>query len=325
MTLSGSRPVVAQNTTTTAAAAQGTPLEQEALRLYNENKLLTARTKAEQALRADPDSLIGNYVMGCVLREAEGSLARAMYHLGHAREVYELRYGTARPPGAPWQLHREILFAIQSLAGEMEEYDYQLNVLEFYDYLYDPDLLAEHAWPLLHLGRYNEARDFARRAIAVNDAWQQSLGRNGLCAVEGAARQRQAQYQACLDAFQNAQRRAQGNTDLNPATAPHVAVHAYNAALGAWSVLRHDEVHLAASELSRHPVVEDNVGDLEKYRTHLPLHSLKAAAASEPAGARSPGSPACRRASSFVACSTIGTARRAAGLPTPRTSSSDRR
>lgn len=49
-------------------------------------------------------------------------------------------------------------------------------------------------------------------------------------------------------------------------------------------VLCHDEVHLAASELSREPVVDDKVGDLEKYRTHLPLHSLKAAAASEPAG-----------------------------------------
>jgi hypothetical protein len=49
-------------------------------------------------------------------------------------------------------------------------------------------------------------------------------------------------------------------------------------------VLRHDKVHLAASELSRQPVVEDNVGDLEKYRTHLPLHSLKAAAASDPLG-----------------------------------------
>jgi len=49
-------------------------------------------------------------------------------------------------------------------------------------------------------------------------------------------------------------------------------------------VLRHDQVHLAASELSRQPVVEDEVGDLEKYSTHLPLHSLKAAAASEPAG-----------------------------------------
>lgn len=49
-------------------------------------------------------------------------------------------------------------------------------------------------------------------------------------------------------------------------------------------VLRRDEVHLAASELSRQPVVEDQVGELEKYQTHLPLHSLKAAAASEPAG-----------------------------------------
>lgn len=49
-------------------------------------------------------------------------------------------------------------------------------------------------------------------------------------------------------------------------------------------VLRHEEVRLAASELSRQPVVEDDVGDLEKYQTHLPLHSLKAAAASEPAG-----------------------------------------
>lgn len=48
-------------------------------------------------------------------------------------------------------------------------------------------------------------------------------------------------------------------------------------------VLRDDEVHLAAGELSRQPVIEDKVGDLEKYQTHLPLHSLKATAASEPA------------------------------------------
>ncbi len=49
-------------------------------------------------------------------------------------------------------------------------------------------------------------------------------------------------------------------------------------------VLRPDEVHLAANELSRQPVVEEAVGDVAKYTTHLPLHSLKAAAASQPAG-----------------------------------------
>lgn len=49
-------------------------------------------------------------------------------------------------------------------------------------------------------------------------------------------------------------------------------------------VLRHDDVCLVASELSSAPVVNAEIGDLEKYTTHLPLHSLKAAAASEPAG-----------------------------------------
>ena len=248
LTLSGTRPVVAQQPT--PAAAQ-TADETEALRLYNTDKPLAARTRADRILQTNPDSIVGHYVLGSVLREAEGSLPRAMFHLGRARELYETRYGFGRPAGAPWQVHRDTLFAIQALAGEMEEHEYQLQVLEFYDYQYDPDLLAEHAWPLLHLHRYNEARDFARRAIATNDAWQQSLGRNALCAVEGEARQRQPQYTACLDAFQHALRRAQGSADTNPATAPHVTVHAYNAALGAWAVLRHDEVERLAVEGTR--------------------------------------------------------------------------
>jgi hypothetical protein len=49
-------------------------------------------------------------------------------------------------------------------------------------------------------------------------------------------------------------------------------------------VLRSEEIQLATSELSEKPVIEDEVGDLEKYTTHLPIHSLRAAAASEPAG-----------------------------------------
>ncbi len=247
--LGGVRDVVAQNPP--QGSAQGTALENEALRLYDANRLATARERAERIVAADPDSLIGNYVLGCVLREAEGSLPRAMFHLGHAREIYEGRYGTTRPAGAPWQLHRQILFAAQQLAGEIEQHEYQLHVLEWYDFLYDPDLLAEHAWPLIHLRRYREARDFAQRAIRTSDPWQQSLGRNALCAVEGAARNRQAQNTACLDAMQSAQRRAAGSTDGNPATAPHVAVHAYNAALGALAVLRHDEAERLATEGTR--------------------------------------------------------------------------
>ncbi|MEZ4436262.1 MAG: hypothetical protein R3F65_28015 [bacterium] len=57
-------------------------------------------------------------------------------------------------------------------------------------------------------------------------------------------------------------------------------------------VLRGEVVHLAASELSRHPVIEAEVGALERYATHLPLYSLRAAAASAPAGEWGPGAAA---------------------------------
>lgn len=240
--LSSPRDVVAQPT----PSAQATSLEQEALRLYNENHLLTARTRAERALRLNPDSIVANFVVGAVLREAEGSLARAMTHLARARELYETRYAQPRQPGAPWQLHRDILFALQSTAGELEEFEYQLQVQEYYDFLYDPDLLAEHAWPLIHLHRYREARTWAQRAIASRDRWQGSAGRNALCAVEGAARQRQAQFEACRDALQNAQRASAGGAGAGTANAQQVTVHAYNAALGALAVLRHDEAERLA-------------------------------------------------------------------------------
>lgn len=49
-----------------------------------------------------------------------------------------------------------------------------------------------------------------------------------------------------------------------------------------------DRVRLAAAELGREPLLED-VGPLLQFRTHLPVLSLKAAAASEPAGEWGPG------------------------------------
>lgn len=49
-------------------------------------------------------------------------------------------------------------------------------------------------------------------------------------------------------------------------------------------VLEEGTLRLSAQELTNQPLVEREVGDLEKYVTHLPVHSLEAAAASLPAG-----------------------------------------
>lgn len=49
-------------------------------------------------------------------------------------------------------------------------------------------------------------------------------------------------------------------------------------------VLADGTVRLSARELTDQPLLEEEVTEIEKYATHLPLHSLRAAAASLPAG-----------------------------------------
>jgi tetratricopeptide (TPR) repeat protein len=163
-----------------------------------------------------------------------------MFRLGRARQLFEKTYGSSPPPTSPWPFHRELLQEIEGLAGETEEYEYQLQILDFHDALYEPHLAAEHAWPLLRLGKFDEARKVARTAIASSDRIQQSIGRNALCAIEGEARERKPYFEACLAALDNAKKNAEKG--IVP------VVHQYNAALAAYSVVRLDEVERLAKE-----------------------------------------------------------------------------
>ncbi|MEW6713145.1 MAG: hypothetical protein AB1403_25215, partial [Candidatus Riflebacteria bacterium] len=47
-------------------------------------------------------------------------------------------------------------------------------------------------------------------------------------------------------------------------------------------VLQGGKIRLAAAELSNYPFIENDPGDLQKFTTHLPVHTLEAVAASEP-------------------------------------------
>ena len=161
---------------TTESLAQIDPwtneLERDAYEALEEARYVTARRFAEDLLARNPDSLIGNAVMGEVLFRLEGELAEAIVYFGDAREIYETQYVLwPRPEDAPWQFHRQLLFSIQNLAGQLEEWEYQLQVLDFYDSFYEPDLIAEHAWPSLMLGRTEEARDYATLATEHWDEW----------------------------------------------------------------------------------------------------------------------------------------------------------
>ena len=96
-----------------AASAAATDTEAQALAAWREGRALTARRLAQEALAADPDSMIGHYVTGASLRASDGAIAPALHHLARARERYESTWSLApRPDDAPWELHREMLFEI---------------------------------------------------------------------------------------------------------------------------------------------------------------------------------------------------------------------
>lgn len=226
-----------------------TAAEDEVWQLYQEDKLLTARRKVEALLDDDPDSIVGRYVFAQVLRRAEGNLPKAMKQIGKARELYEGRYAPTviNLADTPWLLHREILYAAQQIAGELEHHDYQLELLDYHDSLYDPRLTAEHAWPLMLLGRFDEAREYADKAADSHDSFQRSLGRNALCAIEAEAGERDARFEACLAAFDDASERARNDDPFaKPDELTSVTVHAYNAALAALGTLRPDEAERLA-------------------------------------------------------------------------------
>lgn len=221
--------------------------EDEAYSLMAERKWISARTKAEEALRADPDSITAHFVMGAVYHEAEGSLARAHYHFTAARRLFEDRYGIDPAPGALRDFHQILLQHMQRLAGQMERYDEQLQLIHTHDLIYEPDLLGERAWALLQQRRFDEARKAARQAIQSTGDWEHSLGLNALCAIEGEAQNRQAYYDACLAALQDA--RADNETRRQNGLPPgSIAVDAYNASGAAFAVLRFDEAEKFALE-----------------------------------------------------------------------------
>jgi tetratricopeptide (TPR) repeat protein len=99
----------------------------------------------------------------------------------------------------------------------------------------------------MQLGRYEEARKYAEKAVESRDDFQRSLGRNALCAIEGEAGEREKWFEACLAAYDDAAARAKSDKPFaKPDEVTSVTVHAYNAAVAAMSVLRPDEAERLA-------------------------------------------------------------------------------
>ncbi len=207
--------------------------------LYYDRPIL-ARELAEEILAEDPDSHMGHFLLGRVLHEAEGNFALALHHLERSLALLEEQYGTPEQE-EPWFWHYRTLAELANVTGAMGRYQDSIDYIEKVDRLYTGGFQAELGWPLVFLGRHDEARRLAENLLATSEEpWVRTTAYRTLCVLEAELRRIEAAYEACLRALS-----ARPIADMDP-------VNLTNAAEVARGLLRMDEAERLLLQATEH-------------------------------------------------------------------------
>lgn len=219
----------------------GTPDEIRAWLHAEASQFIEARELAEARLQEEHDSYQAQFVLGFAYHYGESNAPRALFHVQRSYELFQRQWG--RPPGegAPWRWHAMMVQELIWIHSELEHYERQLAMIRVYNERFDPDMLAEQAWPLMKLRRFDDARRVATEALDGGDPRQVSIALNAFCAIEFEAGDSRAGYEAC--------RAAMENSEQHPAF--RSAVDYTNTAEGARSLFRLDEAENLDLEASR--------------------------------------------------------------------------
>ncbi|NTV75657.1 MAG: hypothetical protein HGA66_15815, partial [Holophaga sp.] len=152
--------------------------------LDKERHPIEAREAAKAYLAGHPDSWLACEVIGMVCLHTDGDLPRALYWFTRARRLLEARYGGAWGPEAPTGYYSSVLGFQASTQYRMERYEDALRTLDAHDRLFLRQRPVEHAWPLMKLGRYREARRKIDEAVAGGDPRDAVTALNTLSAME---------------------------------------------------------------------------------------------------------------------------------------------
>jgi tetratricopeptide (TPR) repeat protein len=178
----------------------GTPEELHALCEVENERWIDARTEAESILAAHPESYAARFVLAYTLHRGEANHPRARFEMRRALAEYVGRFGETPGPGAPWRWHSQMLQELVFIESDLEHYEEQLALIAQYNASYSPEMVAETAWPLMKLRRFDDARraaELGRRA----GGWQEEVALNALCAIEFEAGDETRSYAACRAAL----------------------------------------------------------------------------------------------------------------------------
>lgn len=185
-------------------AAAATDEETQAYDLVTAGRHVKARELAEKLVRTRPSSYVGHFVLGLVQHYGEANFPRALYEERIALRLFERAHGASPSTDLPWRWHARLLRELAATEGDLDHHSEKLGWIARHNGLYDPDLVADRAWPLMKMGRYDEARRAARLGVASDSSWERAVGLNALCAIEFEAGDDGKSYEACRLALEDA-------------------------------------------------------------------------------------------------------------------------
>ena len=168
--------------------------EREAKVAFYTQKRNRARTLAEKALNEQARPILGAMILAQVYEESEGNFPKALYWIREATHWLVEACGT-RPTAAAEQMHKDLLIKESFILGDMDQREEQLNALNRFDQIYKPPRDELKIWPLVKLGRFEEARSIGFKQIQSENQFVRSRAFNGMMAIECEARNRKASYE----------------------------------------------------------------------------------------------------------------------------------
>lgn len=171
----------------------------QAWRAWMDDRPVTARRLAEEALAANPDDLRARVALAGAL-EGAGELAAARYHLERVDGWFDL-WGDAGNP-EHWQPHAWSLKLLADVCGAMDDREAQLAWADAHDELYSPKIVGERAWALMKLGRYEAALSVVEQQLAEGDPGSTSMALTSACAIQSERGRREAAWDACREALE---------------------------------------------------------------------------------------------------------------------------
>ena len=164
------------------------------------SKYVKAREIGEKMLREDPNSFEAQTILGRVHLHGEGNPGKARYYLEKAHKGLLQVYPQPNSREAPWRCYADILWNLRQAAMDLEDYQGALDWLEEYDSRFPPARPHLAGWPLMKMGRIEDAREKMKQGLArarkSPEAYNSIL--NTMGAVEYESGDTQASYGYCL-------------------------------------------------------------------------------------------------------------------------------